>query len=55
MLGVQHWFIRSRTTLASVRCLVVSACRHVRRAGTLVFRLVRPPARYLREGWSPGG
>ena len=55
MLGVRHSFVRSRTRLASFRCLVASACRHVRRAGTRLFRLVRPPARYLCVGWSPGG
>ena len=43
MLGVRHWFVRSCTRLASVRCLVVSACRHVRWPGTLVFLLVCPP------------
>ena len=55
MLGARHWFVRSRTRLASVWCLVASGCRHVWRAGTLVFWLVRPPARYFRVGWSPGG
>ena len=45
MLGVRHWFVRSRTRLASVWCLVASACRYFRWAGTLAFWLVRPPAR----------
>ena len=60
ILGVWHRCPRSSTRLASVRCLVASACRHVRRAmgrraGTRVFWLARPPARYHRSGWSPGG
>ena len=60
MLGVRHRYPRSRTRLASVRYLVASACRHVRRAirwrtDTLLFWLARPAARYLRSGWSLGG
>ena len=55
MLDVRHRFARSRTRLASVRCFVASACRHVRRAGTLVLWLVRPSVRYLHLRWSPGG
>ena len=55
MLGVGHRFARSRTRLASVRCLVASACPHVCRAGTLVLWLVRPSVRHLRLGSSPGG
>ena len=50
---------RRRSPRASVWCLAAFACRHVRRAigwraGVLVARLARDPARYLRSGWSPG-
>ena len=60
MPGVRHQFHRSGTRLASVPCLVTSACRHVRRAigrraGVLVTWLAPSSARYLRSGWSLGG
>ena len=58
--GVRHWSPRSRTRLASVRCLVASACRHVRRAigrrpGTLVIWLARSPLGIFARGGPRAG
>ena len=60
MPGARRRSPRSNRGLASVWFLAAFGCRHVRRsigwrAGLLVARLARQPARYPRPGWSPGG
>ena len=59
MPGARRRTARSRTGLASVRCLAAFTCRNVWRvirwlAGVLAAQLARHPARYLHFGRSPG-